>query len=160
MKANAFLLTLFTFLLATSCSNKALEPIQPPDYEAEIVGDWLWLESCGGIAGNCEYSTEFPQEGISFGENGSFFAWGTLIDPMDGITYKIVQKISYSYGQDTIVTAIERRHETQTFVDLIIMQLDDNGLMFIRDCGDCYMSTYFRIRTTDITIVDPGGVGP
>ena len=74
--------------------------------------------------------------------------------------YKIVQKISYYYGSDTIVTAIEREYEDVNFVDLIIKQLDDSTLTLIQDCGDCYVISYARIRTSDITIVDPGGVGP
>lgn len=156
MKANAILLTFFAIFITTSCGDKAVEPIQPPEIELEkIVGNWLWLESCGGIDGNCEDSSGFGDDGISFGKDGSFFAWGTLIDPMDGIEYNIEQKTSFIFGPDTLVTAIVFKHESVTFTDWIIKILDDNSLTIVRDCADCYMSTYSRIQTTDPIIVGP-----
>jgi len=154
MRTTSILLTFFTILLATSCSDKSLEPIQPPDYEAKIVGDWLWLESCGGIAGVCNDSTAFGSEGISFTKDGISYGWCPVCDPLYS-DYKIVQKISYYYGSDTIITAIEREYEDVNFVDLIIKQLDDSTLTLIQDCGDCYVTSYARIRINDPIIVDP-----
>ena len=155
MRINVFLVTCLVFFIATSCSDKAVTPNQPPDYEAQIVGEWLWLESCGGIDGNCEDSSGFGDEFIGFGKDGSFLFWGTLIDPMDGIKYKIEQKTSYFYGPDTIVTAIVFKHENATFTDWIIKILDDNSLTLVRDCADCYVSTYARIRINDPIIAGP-----
>ena len=155
MKANALLLTCLVFFIATSCDDKGVTPYQPSETETQIIGNWLWLESCGGIDGNCEDSSGFGDDGISFGKDGSFFAWGTLIDPMDGIEYNIEQKTSFIFGPDTIVTTIVFKHKNVTFVDWIIKILDDNSLTVVRDCADCYESTYSRIRITDPTIAGP-----
>ena len=155
MKSKSFLLICLATMLTAACGDKAVTPYQPSGTETQIIGNWLWLESCGGIGGNCEDSSGFGDEGISFGKDGSFLHWGTLIDPMDGIEYNIEQKTSYFYGPDTIVTAIVFKHENATFVDLIIKILDDNSLTVVQDCTDCYMMTYSRIRTTDPTIVGP-----
>ena len=161
MKANAVLLTFFSILLATSCGDKAVTPNQPPEFELEkIVGDWFWKESCGGIEGNCFDTSISTGIGISFRENGTFFGFCDLCDPLDGIVYKIKKKPSFSFGPDTIVTAIELTHEDSKFVDLIITHLDDSRLTVIEDCADCYMMTYSRIRITDPVIVDPGSVSP
>jgi len=155
MKVNVVLLTFFAILLAASCGDKSVTPNHPSETETQIVGDWLWLQSCGGIDGNCEDSSGFGDEGISFGKDGSFFIWGTLIDPMDGIEYNIEQKTSFIFGLDTIVTAIVFKHENATFVDWIIKILDDNSLTVVRDCADCYESAYARIRINDPIIVGP-----
>ena len=146
MKANAILLTFFAIFITTSCSDKAVEPIQPPEIELEkIVGNWFWLESCGGITGICFDTSGFGSEGISFTKDGIFDRWCDVCYPLP-IDYKIEQKTSYFYGPDTIVTAIVFIHEDVTIVDLIIKQLDDNGLTVIEDCGDCYESVYSRIN--------------
>ena len=160
MKANAILLTLFVFSLVTSCSEKVVGPPELPGAESQLIGDWLWLESCGGIDGNCFDTSSLPNQGISFMNDSMFFSWCDLCDPMEGIVYKIKNKPSFSFGPDTIVTAIELTHENTEFVDLIITHLDDSGLTVMEDCADCYVTSYSRIRTSDITIVDPGGVGP
>ena len=154
MKANAILLTLFVFSLVTSCSEKVVGPPELPGAESQLIGDWLWLESCGGIAGVCNDSSAFGSEGISFTKDGISFGWCPVCDPLYS-DYKIVQKKSYTYGQDTIVTAIVRTFEDSPLIDLIIKQLDDTALTLIQDCGDCYVTSYSRIRTTDPTIVGP-----
>ena len=159
MRAIVFLVTCLAILITTSCGDKAVTTYQPSGTETQIIGNWLWQESCGGIAGICTDSSAFGSEGISFTKDGISFGWCPVCDPLYS-DYKIVQKISYYYGSDTIVTAIEREYEDVNFVDLIIKQLDDTALTLIQDCGDCYVTSYSRIRTTDITIVDPGGVGP
>ncbi len=145
MKSISVLLFCLAILLITSCSDKPVSPTQPPDTEAQIVGDWLWLESCGGIAGNCIDTSILGNMGISFTKDGIFYGWCDVCDPLP-LDYKIEQKKSYSYGPDTIVTAIVFMHEDITIVDLIIKQLDDSGLTVLEDCGDCYESVYSRIQ--------------
>lgn len=145
MRATIFLVTCLVIFITISCSDKAVTPYQPSESETQIVGNWLWLESCGGITGNCEDSSGFGSEGISFTKDGIFYRWCDVCYPLP-IDYKIEQKTSYFYGPDTIVTAIVFIHEDVTIVDLIIKQLDDNGLTVIEDCGDCYESVYSRFE--------------
>ena len=159
MKANALLVTCLAIFITTSCGDKAVTPTQPSQAETQIVGQWLWQESCGGIAGICNDSSVFGAQGITFTEEGLSFQWCPVCDPLF-IDYKIVQKKSYTYGSDTIVTAIERKYENDVLVDFIIKQLDDTGLTLIEDCGDCYVTTYSRIRATEPVIVIPDSLSP
>ncbi|MEE8404812.1 MAG: hypothetical protein V3S17_05430 [candidate division Zixibacteria bacterium] len=159
MKTTLVLLTCLIILIAASCDDKGVEPNPLSEAETQIIGNWLWLESCGGIDGNCTDTSAFGTEGITFTKEGLSYQWCPVCFPLLA-DYKIVRKTSYTYGQDTIVTAIVRTFEDSPLIDLIIKQLDDTGLTLIQDCGDCYVTSYSRIQTTDITIVDPGGVGP
>lgn len=143
MRANVFLVTCLAIFITTSCSDKAVTPYQPPETETQLIGNWFWLESCGGIGGICIGPSRIGSEGISFTKDGIFYRWCDVCYPLP-IDYKIVQKTSYFYGPDTIVTAIVFIHEDVTIVDLIIKQLDDNGLTVIEDCGDCYEIVYSK----------------
>lgn len=159
MRAIVFLVTCLAILITTACGDKAVTPYQPSETETQIIGNWLWQESCGGIAGICTDSSAFGSEGISFTKDGVSFGWCPVCDPLYS-DYKIVQKKSYTYGSDTIVTAIERKYENDVLVDFIIKQLDDTGLTLIEDCGDCYVTTYSRIRATEPVIVIPDSLSP
>ena len=154
MKTTLVLLTCLIILIAASCGDKAVTPYQPSETETQIIGNWLWQESCGGIAGTCTDSSTFGSEGITFTKEGLSFQWCPVCYPLL-VDYKIVQKKSYTYGQDTIVTAIVRTFEDSPLIDLIIKQLDDTALTLIQDCGDCYVTSYSRIRTSDPIIVGP-----
>ena len=159
MRAIVFLVTCLAILITTSCGDKAVEPIQPPDIDARLIGNWFWLESCGGIAGTCTDSSAFGSEGISFTKDGIFYAWCDVCDPLE-LEYSVVRKKSYIYGPDTIVDMLVIGSTSMFYPQQIIRHLDDSLLTLVQDCFDCYENYYSRIRTTDPIIVDPGGVGP
>ncbi len=159
MKANTILLTFFVILLATSCSDKSVTPNQPPGDEQQIIGNWLWVKSCGGFAGGCTDNSPLPNMGITFTKDGIFYAWCDVCDPLE-LEYSVVRKKSYIYGPDTIVDMLVIGSTSMFYPQQIIRHLDDSSLTLVQDCFDCYENYYSRIRTTDPIIVDPGGVSP
>ena len=159
MRAFVFLVTCLAILITTSCGDKAVTPYQPSETETRIIGNWLWQESCGGIAGTCTDSSAFGSEGISFTKDGIFYAWCDVCDPLE-LEYSVVRKKSYIYGPDTIVDMLVIGSTSMFYPQQIIRHLDDSSLTLVQDCFDCYENYYSRIRTTDPIIVDPGGVGP
>ena len=144
MKINAILLTFFSILLATSCSNKAVTPNQPSETETQIVGNWFWLESCGGFTGKCFVPSYIGSEGISFTKDGKFYHWCDVCSFPGVFDYRIEQKTSHFYGPDTIVTVIVIIDDEPFLPELIIKYLDDSGLTVIEDCIDCYESVYSK----------------
>ena len=145
MKTTSFLLICLALILVTSCSDKGIEPIQTTDIEAKLIGNWLWLESCGGIDGKCLRPPYIGKEGLSFDKDGKSFYWRDDGFPSI-LDYKIEQKTSLVYRPDTIVTVIVFISESVVIQDLIIKQLDDSGLTVIEDCIDCYESVYSKTQ--------------
>ena len=159
MWAFFFLVTILAILITTSLRDKALTSYQPSETETQIIGDWLWQESCGGIAGGCTDNSPLPKLGITFTKDGIFYAWCDVCDPLE-LEYSVVRKKSYIYGPDTIVDMLVIGSTSMFYPQQIIRHLDDSSLTLVQDCFDCYENYYSRIRTTDPIIVDPGGVGP
>ena len=154
MRVNIFLVTCLAILIATSCDDKGVTPYQPSETETQIIGDWLWQKSCGGIAGTCTDSSALGSEGITFTKEGLFYRWCDVCYPLE-LEYSIVQKTSYIYGSDTIVNILVIGSTSVILSELIIRQLDDSGLTLVQDCADCYENYYSRIRTTVPIIVGP-----
>jgi hypothetical protein len=155
MKSISLLLTCLIVLLTASCGDKTVSPVQSPGPEAKIVGDWLWQESCGGIAGICFDTSSVGGIGMLFTADGKFYRYCDVCDPIEGVVYEIKQKPSFFYGPDTIVTVIELTYGDTGFVDQIITHLDDSMLSIQGDCIDCYFSTFSKIRTAGPIIVGP-----
>ena len=142
MRTNAFLLTCLAILIATSCSDKAVTPNQLSETETQLIGDWLLLETCGGIDGKC--TVPYNGDRVSFTTEGNIYYSCNTCYPLS-LNYRIEQKTSLIYGPDTIVTVIVIiRDEPYHFPELIIKHLDDSALTVIEDCIDCYESVYSK----------------
>lgn len=142
MRIIAFLVTCLAIFITTSCGDKPVAPIIPPDSEVKIIGDWSLLKSCGGIEDTC--TVPHMNDGVSFTTEGKihYSCDVCYFLPHD---YKIEQKTSFLYGPDTIVTVIVIiRDEPYYFPELIIKHLDDSALIVQEDCADCYESFYSK----------------
>lgn len=151
MRAIIFLVTCLAILIATSCGDKAVTPNQLSETETQIVGNWFWLESCGGFAGKCISPSVIGSDGVDFSKEGKIYYWCDVCTFPKLLDYKIEQKTSGIYGPDTIVTVIVITGDEQVspgltvqLPDLIIKHLDDSGLTVQEDCIDCYESVYSK----------------
>ena len=129
MKKYLFLFWTISLLAACSTTN---------DHDAadDIMGDWVWLESSGGLAG----TTETPESTQKIVElkitNHSIkkFINGTLNSDQ---SYKIDRRESVIYGDDREMIIYKSGFRQ-------IFSTTGNQLFLIGDCNDCFQAKYVR----------------
>ena len=117
-------------LLTINCSNDDDEEIS-----SNIIGQWNWVKSTGGIAG----STYTPE---SIGENRKLFISSDSIkyfsngDLLSKVKYTIELRDVYGESRELIVP--EHLGTTQFF------ELNKNKLTLIDYCADCFVNEYVK----------------
>lgn len=125
------LFIIFTFTLFISCSTTTDH--DPAD---EIKGEWVWVESSGGIAGTTE-TPESTQQVVTLEISGNSirqFVNGNLKSDRNFI---IARKESLVYGDAREMIIYENGFQQ-------IFSTTGNQLILIGDCNDCFQSLYQR----------------
>lgn len=129
MKKIIFLLMALSCLI--SCSTTT-----DHDSADQIIGEWVWIESSGGLAGTTETPESTEKEIRLQISNNSIkqFINGTLESDR---TYKIETRESVIFGglRDMIVYSNGFRQ---------IFSTKGNQLILIGDCNDCFQSEYVK----------------
>ena len=129
MKKIIFLLMALSSLL--SCSTTTNH-----DSADQIMGEWVWIESSGGLAGTTETPESTEKEIWLQISNNSIkqFINGTLESDR---TYKIERRESVIFGdlRDMIIYGNGFRQ---------IFSTTGNKLILTGDCNDCFQSEFVR----------------
>jgi hypothetical protein len=139
-----FLVSIIISLIsATSCRKSVLE--NPTTNHSSIHGNWQWVQSSGGIAGQTTTPfTEGREATLQFNQNGTcFFVTGNKSDQFE---YSLSDgQTIYSEKQAHLITykAIDNKttHVIQSY------QFRGNDTLFLNDeCHDCFGHIYVRKR--------------
>jgi hypothetical protein len=131
MRSIIFILTLF--VVCTTCKkDNALV------YSSSLFGEWSWISSCGGIAGNC-YTPKSTNEKINL-----VFSADSLISSFINDTLRLSERFSVSkmVSQETGDTTNVIKYASRSQMFHIL-----HDTLFLDDfCCDQYYSTYKRFR--------------
>ncbi len=129
MKKFIFLLMTLSFLISCSTTTDT-------DSTDQIVGEWVWIESSGGLAGTTETPESTQKEVTLHISNNSIkqYVNGTLESDRP---YNIERRESVIYG-DTREMIVYDNGFRQIF------STTGNQLILIGDCNDCFQAEYVR----------------
>lgn len=126
-----------TFLLIIICSF-SISCSTPTDdlSKDQIPGNWIWLESTGGIAGTTE-TPESTQKTVRLEISGTSINRFVNNNLESNRTYTIAKQKSLIYGEDREMILYENGLKQIYFTT-------GDRLILIDDCKDCYQSEYQR----------------
>ncbi len=133
MKKLTISLIILLSIVLISCDDKPTEIVNP------IVGNWRWVQSCGGIAGACIYadSVDYTRT-ITFDYNSNFYELRNGSVTFTG-KYRIVRKPVW--GADTSDVIVITDYPFEMEIDYI-----RNDSLSLNDiCYDCFGSIYVRL---------------
>ena len=126
-----------TILLITSCSKADL----PTKESKNIIGEWEWIESRGGLSGDAVLTPETQSETrqLIFKDNGKY---RDCIDDKveDRGKYTIVEK-SDSWGTYYLLNLDGKDYSGNSELRF---RTADTIVLFPTNCADCFVASYVR----------------
>ena len=129
MKKSIFLLLTLSFLFSCSTTTEN-------DAADQIIGEWVWIESSGGLAGTTETPESTEKEITLQITNNSIkqFVNGTLESDR---TYNIERRESVIFGDVREMIVYDNGFRQ-------IFSITGKQLILTGDCNDCFQAEYER----------------
>lgn len=129
-------ISIFTFLILfiTACSSDD-EVVTMESGFPEIVGDWKWIGTTGGLAG----ASETP-ESLGITRDITITETDFIFFIEEEIFAERAYTLSVEESETTGLTEFIVTFEDNGFRDIV--RREDDIINFIDDCDDCYTSVY------------------
>jgi len=135
---STFLVTFISILITLSCDD---DPVSVKD---KIVGGWFWVQTISGWTGDIitPDSTGYSKI-LVFEEDGTYkeYQVHTDIDTVMVGSYEIVQR---EYNNRELDILIINHRVYQSYLELVILFIDNNKLVLKGNCIDCDKDTYLK----------------